>query len=179
MSILRVFEEHGVEYVVAGASAVWLHDIDRSLVSALEICYRQAWNNCECLTRALDEIGAKTIPPLSVPIPVTADLRKAREPLHFETPAGLLTLLPTVPGLGSFDDLSPEATVVEAAELRMPALSLEQLQRWATAHPSGDLPFLGRLLSLQQRGSEPAEVEDPDEDKTTADDDEEEKEDEE
>lgn len=157
-SILRAFEEHGVEYVVAGASAVWLHDTDWSLVPALEICYRQAWNNCECLVRALDEVGAEAIPPPSVPIPVTADLRKAREPVRFETPAGPLALLPTVPGLGSFDELSPEATVVETAELRIPVLTLEQLQRWAAVHPLGDLPFLDRLLRLQQRCRESPET---------------------
>ena len=161
-SILRVFEEHGVEYVVAGASAVWLHDVDWQVVPTLEVCYRQAWNNCECLTRALDEIGAQAIPPLSVPIPVTADLRKAREPVLFETPAGPLALLPTVTGLGTYDELSPEATVVERAEIRIPVLALEQLRRWATVHPSGDLPFLGRLLSLQKRGRKAAKPEDPD-----------------
>lgn len=149
-SILRIFQEHGVEYVVAGASAVWLHEPRLTPAPALEICYRQAWSNCECLARALDQERAQVLPPRPVPIPVTGDLRRSWEPIAVETPAGALVLLPTVPGLGSYDDLYGGATAVDKGDLRVPVLTLEQLRYCAAARPSPSLRRDQRLVLLDR-----------------------------
>lgn len=150
-SILQILDEHGVDYLVVGSSAAWLHGLQPAAAPTLEVCFRQRWGNCECLSRALDDLGAEVIPPRGAPIPLTGDLRRTRDPLRFETPAGPVSVLPAVPGLGGYDDLSPEATTLELGDRRVPVLALHQLKCWAASHPSCARPYLEQLLSLAGR----------------------------
>lgn len=144
-SILEALEEHGVEYLVVGPAAAWLRCAGEQPVFSLDVCYRQDWNNCECLTRALDDLRAEPLPPRSAPIPLTSDLRQSRDPLRFDTPGGPLVLQPAVPGLGSYDDLAQEATRVRYEGIAVPVLTAEQLSRWSVVS-LGDPLLLAQLL---------------------------------
>jgi hypothetical protein len=148
-SILKTLDEHGVEYVVVGPAAAWLRGAGEQPAFSLDVCYRQTWNNCECLTRALDELRAEPVPPRSAPIPLTTDLRQSRDPLRLETLGGPLVLLSTIPGLGSYEDLGLEATRVRYEGVEVPVLTSEQLSHWSVV-ALGDPLLLAQLLPPRQ-----------------------------
>jgi hypothetical protein len=129
-SVLATLDEHGVAYLVVGRSAALLHQGDLDATPSLDLCYRQDWPNCECLTRALEQLEAEIVPARSVPIPVTVELRHSSKPVCFQSPAGVMHLLPAVPELGTYDDLSPGSVRLAIDALPVRALSLEQLDCW-------------------------------------------------
>jgi hypothetical protein len=144
LSVFSALDEHGVEYVLVGAAALAAHRGDPQ-PDEIDLCYLQRWRNCECLCRALEQLGALPVPPKAVPIPLTAELRSTTEPVHLLTASERLALLPAVPGLGSYDDLSPGAQRLEVEGITVSVLSQPQLHRWreVSGRPSGGPGFGG------------------------------------
>lgn len=148
--VLSVFNEHGVEYVVVGPLAAALRGAG-SKPTSIDACFHQVWANCECLDRALEQLGAQPIPSQSVPIPMTAELRKAQDPVRFLTAAAPLVLQPTVLGLGSYDELAHDAAVMKVEGLPVRVLTVDQLNRWAQrACMDGEMAPLTLLQELWQ-----------------------------
>jgi hypothetical protein len=148
--VLATLNEHGVDYVLVGRAAALLHRGDLGGCS-LSLCYRQAWTNCECLSRALDEIQASVVPDRGAPIPVTKELRQASDSVRFHSPFGPICLTPTVPELGSYEDLQAGAAQLEIEGVSVPVLSLAQLDRWLeTSLRPGSSASLELLLLLKQ-----------------------------
>ena len=149
-TIFRTFNEHGVEYLVVGLSAAWMHGVDEKL-GCIDICYHQQWHNCECLNRALDELDARLVPPPPTPMPLTSLLRRQQEEAVLQSPAGHVSLVAELRGMGTYEDLSPDAVTLRHEGERVPTLSIDQLDNWLRlACKTGDTGPLHILLSLER-----------------------------
>jgi hypothetical protein len=150
--VLAAFAEHGIAYLVVGPSAILVHQGELGTARSLSLCYRQDWTNCECLTRALDQLRARVLPPRAAPIPVTAELRQASKAVRFRSPAGPIHLAPAVPELGPYDDLLPQATRLDLDGAPIPVLSVFQLDLWLERALRPGAPGAAALLrSLRPR----------------------------
>lgn len=143
-TLLRTLEVHGVEHVLAGRTAARLHlnesrragskESERPVDDGfVDLCFRQIWANCECLSRALEELDGRALPHSQVPMPLTGMLRGADRPLQVRWPGGTLNLLPHVRGLGGYEDLRPEAADLSVEGYAVRCLSTSQIFAWIEA----------------------------------------------
>jgi hypothetical protein len=112
-SILATLAEHGAEFVVVSPDRDHLRSSLEADKIDLELCFRQCWTNCECLTRALEQLGAREIPHRRIPLPWASDLRRANRALRFLLGTSQLTLRPAVRGLGNYESLLPHTELAE------------------------------------------------------------------
>lgn len=126
--IFRSLSESGVHYVLVGGLAAVAHGSSLGTFD-VDICFRQEAANCRRLATALSALESEIYPTRPRIIPISADLLCSRSLLHLRTAAGRLDLVAEVPGLGPYDDLQADATVIEFAGIRVQALSLDQLIR--------------------------------------------------
>jgi hypothetical protein len=149
-AIFRSLAEHRVEYVLIGGLAATAHGA--SLVTLdTDICFRQTAENCERLAHALASLEAEIFPPRSVLIPITGELLQTHRIVHLRTQAGRLDVMTSVPGLGNYEEIMPEATVISITDLRIPILSLDQLIRAKSAlDQPKDREHLDQLLAIRK-----------------------------
>jgi hypothetical protein len=149
-AIFRSLAEHRVEYVLIGGLAATAHGA--SLVTLdTDICFRQTAENCERLAHALGSLEAEIFPPRSVLIPITGELLQTHRIVHLRTQAGRLDVMTSVPGLGNYEEIMPEATVISITDLRIPILSLDQLIRAKSAlDQPKDREHLDQLLAIRK-----------------------------
>lgn len=137
--LLRVLAAHGVELVLVGRTAARLHLAQSNRLDRIDdepfadICFRQVWANCECLNRAVEELGGHALPTSRVPTPLTGLLRGAGRPLRVRWPDGTLNLFPRVLGLGDYEELRVDATGLRVEECFVRCLSEPQLHTWIEA----------------------------------------------
>lgn len=149
--ILSTLAEHGVDYVLVAGTAATLYGAGPR-PGAMTLCFRQRWRNCECLINALDQLRAELVPPVMVPIPLTAELRKTCQPLSLRTAAGDVCLTPVVPALGTYDDIRSEALTVILRGLTVTLLTLDQLLLSLPFSPDpGDRNRLPHLAALRHQ----------------------------
>ena len=149
-AIFRSLAEHGVEYVLVGGLAATAHGA--SLVTLdTDICFRQTPENCDRLAQALATLGSEIFPPRSVLIPITGELLLTHRIVHLRTQAGRLDIMASVPGLGTYDEIHPAATLVAIGDLQIPILSLDQLIRAKSAlDQPKDREHLDQLLAIRK-----------------------------
>jgi hypothetical protein len=149
-TIFRSLADHQVEYVLVGGLAATAHGASIITVDT-DICFRQSPENCERLARSLTSLGAEIYPPRPVPIPITGALLQTHRIVHLRTPAGRLDVMASVPGLGSYEQLSPSSTVITVGDLRIPMLSLDQLiQAKSVLDQPKDREHLDQLLAIRK-----------------------------
>lgn len=155
-SMLATLAEHGVRFVAVGPFALFLHGDLKTLPPA-HLCFQQGWENCECLARAVQELDGRQVPESPYPTALLGQLKQASEPIRialttrrrFEERPMEFELWPHLPGMGSYEDLVPEATALKVGSTPVRALSIEQLIRWLQLHGEGQegARLLARLTS--------------------------------
>ena len=149
----RIFQslaDHQVEYVLVGGLAATVHGASIITVDT-DICFRQTPQNCERLAQALESIGAEIYPPRPVLIPITGELLQTHRIIHLRTPAGRLDVMTSIPGLGTYEEISPSTTVIAVGDLQIPILTLDQLilAKKALDQPK-DREHLDQLLAIRK-----------------------------
>jgi hypothetical protein len=149
-AIFQSLAERKVEYVLVGGLAATAHGA--SIVTLdTDVCFRQTPENCERLARSLEPLGAEIFPVRSMAIPITGELLQTHRIVHLRTRAGRLDVMATVPGLGTYDDIFPDATLIAIGDLQIPILSLDQLIQAKTAlSQPKDLEHLDQLLAIRK-----------------------------
>jgi predicted nucleotidyltransferase len=125
--IAKLFQRHGVEYLVIGGQAASLlgtpiptYDVD--------LCYRRTPENLERLAAALRELhptlrGA----PSDLPFRLDAQSLALGANFTFNTDLGALDLLGWVEPLGTYDDLLPRTEQMNLGELPVRVIGLDDL----------------------------------------------------
>lgn len=149
-AIFQSLAEHKVEYVLVGGLAATAHGA--SIVTLdTDICFRQTPENCARLARSLGPLGAEIFPTRPVVIPVTGELLQTHRIVHLRTRAGRLDVMATVPGLGTYEEFFPGATVIAIGDLQIPILSLDQLIRAKSVlDQPKDREHLDQLLAIRK-----------------------------
>jgi len=126
---VRLFEQHGVEYLIAGGQAEILHGSAR-LTYAWDFCYRRSVDSLERLATALKETHPRlrNAPP-DLPFTLDGKSLALAENLTLDTDLGPLDLLGYMEPVGVYEDIEERAEVYELGEYRVKAVSLDDLIR--------------------------------------------------
>ena len=149
-AIFRSLASEGVEYVLVGGLAATAHGA--SIVTLdTDICFRQTPGNCERLARSLESLQAEIYPPRPAAIPITGELLRTHRIVHLRTLAGRLDAMASVPGLGTYEEIRPGATVITVGDLEIPILSLDQLiQAKSALDQPKDREHLDQLVAIRK-----------------------------
>jgi len=154
--ILRVLNEHAVEYVLIGALAATVRG-STLRTEDVDVCPRNTETNLRNLAAALDALGAKEYDPHKGELVERswdeATLASDRMWL-LGTTAGRLDLVFEPAGTGGYDDLVKDSDVTRIDDLEIRVASLRDVIRSkeATNRPRDreQLPTLRRLLDLSE-----------------------------
>jgi predicted nucleotidyltransferase len=126
---VRLFQRHGVEFLVIGGQAESLMGSPRVTID-VDLCYRRTEENVRRLAEALSEIRPRlrNAPP---DLPFQPDARTLTAGLNFTlaTDIGDLDLLGEVEPIGAFDMLNKSAEIFESGGLTIRTISLNDLIR--------------------------------------------------
>lgn len=149
-AIFQSLAEHQVEYVLVGGLAATAHGA--SIVTLdTDVCFRQTPENCERLAQSLQPLRAEIFPTRSAPIPITGELLRTHRIIHLKTQAGRLDIMASVPGLGTYEEIFPNATIVAIGDLQIPILSLDQLiKAKSVLDQPKDREHLDQLLAIRR-----------------------------
>ncbi|MEM6393843.1 MAG: hypothetical protein AAF797_13805 [Planctomycetota bacterium] len=150
--VFRLLNEHGVEHVLCGGFACFLHGVSR-VTQDLDICIRLEDENVRAFVEVAKKLGLQTR--ISEPVDALADplRRKAwREEKHavvvsLNTPERLLQVDVFLEYPVSFDELAADMKSVDIAGTRVNISSIEHLIR---AKESIDPPRKNDLFDLQE-----------------------------
>jgi len=124
---IRVFQKHGVRFVVIGGLAGRLWG-SPSITNDLDICYARDRQNLARLAAALKELKARLRGVSPVPLLLDARTLEAGDHFTFETRAGNLDILGFPAGSGGFAQLFRTSSEMEIARgLSVRVASVEDL----------------------------------------------------
>ncbi|MDQ3572327.1 MAG: hypothetical protein M3383_05640 [Actinomycetota bacterium] len=104
-SLLRLLNEHGVDYVVVGGLAALAHGSSLPTFD-LDVAYARDPGNLERLARVLQHLDVKlTNAPADLPFQVDAATLANGSNFTFDTPHGRFDILGHTAGVSSYDDL--------------------------------------------------------------------------
>jgi predicted nucleotidyltransferase len=128
-SIVRLFGEHGVEYIIIGGQAGALMGANR-VTFDVDVCYARGDDNVARLAAALARVRP-TLRGAPPDLPFTADARTIRAGLNFtlDTVLGPFDLLGFVEPIGGYEVLLPGSELYEVQGLRVRTIGLEDLIR--------------------------------------------------
>jgi hypothetical protein len=151
--ILRVLEEHGVEYVVIGGIAARIHGWPRA-TRDLDVTPQTTPENLVRLSAALVDLGAKLrVTGIEEGVSFTFDSRtfSSFTTMTLTTDHGSLDLAFRPDGTGGFDDLAQAAEPFDVFGLRIRVASLDDVIRSKTAaNRLKDREALNSLRELQE-----------------------------
>lgn len=131
--MLRVLDEHGVQYVVVGGIAGRLHG-SPTVTQDLDICYERSDDNLERLAAALRDLGAHLRgAPDDVPVLLDAKTLKAGGNFTFNTSAGALDVLAFPSGTNGYPSLASNAEELDLDGVIVRVASLDDLIRMKLA----------------------------------------------
>lgn len=165
--ILEALERHGVDYVVIGGFAAFLHRTGVMTVD-VDITPRREEENLGRLAAALVELGARLAPPDSEPIEIPLDEHTFDwgTTWTFVTEAGELDVALLPDGTQGYPDLVRDAErVTLRGGLEVPVASLEDVVRSkeAAGRPKdrAALPILRLALADQRRDTQRERTNEP------------------
>lgn len=120
-AILRVLLEHRVEFILIGGLAVAVHGYPRG-TKDVDIVPRVERSNAERLHSALASIDARPIElgdfrPEELPYPFGVEGLAAGGNWALVTTHGRVDVMQWVPGIGGFEELEPNAVIVDAPRI--------------------------------------------------------------
>ena len=127
----HAFESHGVEYVVIGGQAEFLHGSER-MTFDYDFCYRRTPDNIRRLAAALRQFSpALRVARVREPLPFQADAPTLQAGCNFTFATGIgdLDLLGYVEPLGGYEEIRKRAEIYEIGDLRLPVIALDDLIR--------------------------------------------------
>jgi hypothetical protein len=153
--IFQAFAEEGVVYALVGGLAATVHGASLTTLD-IDVCFRQDFENCTHLARALERLQAEVYPPRAVAIPLAPEVLQTHRLVHLRTRAGRLDLLAFIPGLGTYEELADGLIEIQLEGLTIPVLSLDQLiQAKSVLNQRKDREHLDQLLAIRNlRGKE-------------------------
>jgi hypothetical protein len=114
--ILRVLDEHGVDYVLIGGLAVQTHGHVRTTFD-IDIVARPEQANLSRLADALNDLGARVLNPGSEDLTIDAAMLPRATLWQFATPHGAVDVIHDAPGMPSYDGLRARALEVHLGDL--------------------------------------------------------------
>lgn len=151
-ALLRRLAGARVDFVLIGGLAVLAHGHVRATLD-LDVCYARTSENYRRLVAALEPIHPR-IRGAPESLPFFFDERTLLNGLNFTltTDEGDLDLLGEVTGIGTFDDVAPRAVTIDAYDVELKMISLDDLIRAkAAAGRAKDLIDLEALRALKNR----------------------------
>ncbi len=124
--ILRVFDEHEVEYVLIGGLAVQTHGHVRTTNDA-DLIPAPDPGNLERLADALRVLDARVLNPGQEGVKVDAKMLPRATIWQFATRDGGIDVMHEVPGGRSYSELSDRALRVRLGDLDVPVVGLDDL----------------------------------------------------
>jgi hypothetical protein len=127
LKIAELFARHGVEHLVIGGQAAFLHGSPQ-LTFDTDLCYRRTPDNLDRLARALSEIHPtlRGAPP-DLPFRLDAQSLALGSNFTFNTDLGPLDLLGWVEPFGAYESLADRAEEYDLGTVRVKAISLDDL----------------------------------------------------
>lgn len=146
---LRVFDDHGVDFVMIGGLAARLWG-SPTVTNDLDVCYSRDRDNLERLAAALTEMEARLRGvDETVPFLLDAETLRNGDSFTFVTTAGNVDVLATPTGTAGYDDLVAAATTMDLGDLETRVADVEDLIRMkqAVARPKDliEVEVLGAL----------------------------------
>jgi predicted nucleotidyltransferase len=134
--ILRVLDEHGVDYVLIGGLAVQTHGHVRTTNDA-DLIPAPDRANLERLAAALRELAARVLNPGEEGAEIDAKMLPRATIWQFATRDGGIDVMHEVPGGRSFEELSERALRVTLGDVEVPVVGLDDLiqMKLARARP--------------------------------------------
>lgn len=149
--IVEAFQKHGVEFILIGGQAEWLHGSPRATFD-YDFCYGRSPENCRRLAEALRQFeptlrGA----PADLPFRVDGATIEAGCNFTFSTNVGSLDLLGYVEPFGGLETLINTAETYELGGMRIKAISVDDLIRIKRhLNRPKDRESLMQLLAIKQ-----------------------------
>lgn len=124
--ILRMLNEHGVDYVLIGGLAVQTHGHVR-MTNDADLIPAPTPTNLERLTSALQALDARVLNPGHEDTQITAQALPRATIWQFTTREGGIDVMHEVPGGRTYDDLSKDALRIQLGDIEVPVVSLDDL----------------------------------------------------
>jgi predicted nucleotidyltransferase len=150
--ILRVLDEHGVDYVLIGGLAVQTHGHVRTTNDA-DLIPSPDPKNLERLAEALRELDARVLNPGKEGMKVDAKMLPRATIWQFATRDGGIDVMHEVPGGRSYAELSDRALRVKLGEVDVPVVGLDDLIQMKLAR--GRSVDLADVAALTDPAAEP------------------------
>ena len=127
--IARLFNAHGVRFIVIGGQAEYLMGSPR-VTYDVDLCYERTKENLERLASALKELKPtlRGAPP-DLPFIIDAGSLALGSNFTFNTAVGALDLLGWVEPLGDYEAIAKRATSVRVGDLDLLVIDLDDLIR--------------------------------------------------
>ncbi len=160
LTIFRVLNEHGVDYLIVGGVAAQAHGVSRSTLD-VDVIVGRTPDNYRRLRDAVVALGAAF--PATDPLAFTeidpadeVDLARAQI-ARIPTQAGLLDLIRDPPGADQYPRLVARATTVTVRDVVMRVIGVDDLisMKRASGRPK-DLADIAELTSGDSDGPPPA-----------------------
>jgi hypothetical protein len=149
--LLTALSKFGVKFIIAGGAAAIAHG-SATLVERLDMVFERSPANLDRLVAALS-LYKPYLRGAPAGLPFIFDAATLRRGLNFAltTSAGYVDLLGYLIGGGSYEELLPNATQIEAFGFRCDCLTVQQLI-WATraAGNPKDLQTLAELEVIEE-----------------------------
>jgi predicted nucleotidyltransferase len=124
--ILRVLDEHGVDYVLIGGLAVQTHGHVR-MTNDADLIPAPDPANLERLATALRVLDARVLNPGQEEVQVDAKMLPKATIWQFATPDGGVDVIHEVPGGRTYAELSERSLRVKLGNIEVPVVSLDDL----------------------------------------------------
>src|SRR5438876_4856232 len=127
LKIAELFARHGVEHLIIGGQAAFLHGSPQ-LTFDTDLCYRRTPDNLERLARALSEIHPtlRGAPP-DLPFRLDAQSLALGSNFTFNTDLGPLDLLAWLEPLGTYEHVIQNAEQIDLGSVVVSVIGLDDL----------------------------------------------------
>ncbi len=127
--VMELLVSHGVDSIVIGGQAEYLHGSPR-VTFDIDLCYRRSARNLDRLAAALRELNPTLRgAPADLPFVIDAQSLALGSNFTFETELIPLDLLGEVEPIGSYDEMIKSAETYRVGELALRVISLDDLIR--------------------------------------------------
>jgi len=153
--LVEALAANQVRYVIVGGVALVLHGSART-TGDLDICYARDQENLEALAAALAPLHP-TLRGAPADLPFRIDAATLRSGLNFtlESKAGDVDLLGELTGVGGYEQLAPDADIMDLYGHPVRVMNLDALE--AAKRAAGrlkDLADLAEILEIRRRRGE-------------------------
>lgn len=125
--ILRQLAEHGVDYVLAGGLAAYVHGSSSRTASVIDLIPAPQPANLKRLAAALRAMEARVLNPGQEGAEIDARMLPKATIWQFATRDGGIDVLHEVPGGRPYEDLSARALRVTLGDIEVPVVDLDDL----------------------------------------------------